>query len=143
MKRGIGLALFSVLSVSCLFAYTFDARNRSTEGGRPHRHAKAEPVAGAHQTIENSLDANFEEANATTDDEPSPRKLAARARGRHASAAHARQASPEETPDAQHSASGSGGGEVLLSPTRGACAPDSFTVQPCSFDEWTYTFPQD
>ncbi|HVF27599.1 MAG TPA: hypothetical protein VM943_05120 [Pyrinomonadaceae bacterium] len=35
-----------------------------------------------------------------------------------------------------------GGGDVIITPKHG-CAPDSYVVQPCSFEDWTYTFPQD
>ncbi|HEV2705534.1 MAG TPA: hypothetical protein VGV59_06390 [Pyrinomonadaceae bacterium] len=140
MKRGIGLALLSVLSVACLCAYTFYGQHSSNEVGRAGLRAKAEPAACPQQSVENGLDIIFEEANAAAD-EPSPRKLAARAKSRHA--AQPKPETPEETPAVTHNASGSGGGELLIAPTRGACAPDSFTVQPCSFDEWTYTFPQD
>jgi hypothetical protein len=35
-----------------------------------------------------------------------------------------------------------GGGEVTL-PTVNSCAPDSYVVQTCSFEDWTYIFPQD
>ena len=33
-----------------------------------------------------------------------------------------------------------GGDEVILTPAL-ACAPDSFIIQACSFEDWTYTFP--
>ncbi|HEX8852387.1 MAG TPA: hypothetical protein VF754_02815 [Pyrinomonadaceae bacterium] len=141
MKRGIGLALFSVLSVACLFAYTFRVQHSPGEVGRARVREKAEAAASPEQTIEDSLHSGFEEANATSA-EPTQRRLAVRAKAKHPSAAPTRQASSEGMTVAT-GASGSGGGELPLAPTRGACAPDSFTVQPCSFDEWTYTFPQD
>lgn len=148
MKRVADSVLLLLVAITCLITYGLYQQNNADipQGGR--QNSKPTIATGNVHVSDNRRDGVTEASQATLLETlqknraavERPVDLASRSKAKHATQSSSRSPAEGETAAAPESAGG--GGEVLLTPERG-CAPDSYIVQPCSFEDWTYTFPQD
>ena len=149
MKRIADSVLLLLVAITCIFTYKLYQQNstripqsgrqtaiqtRATNTPRASDHRPDRAAGAAYQSTPEPIQKNKAGA-------PRPVDLAPHGKAKPATLSPSKSTAELETASALDSAGG-GGGEVLLTPERG-CAPDSYIVQPCSFEDWTYTFPED